>query len=692
MRAAPGARLLAALGPMLLVAGAARDPRWLDHPWSVLVMLGATVLFRVRSVTITKFAMLSLVQVVAMAGALGVGLSPTALAVFGGIVLADYYYHAKPFAAAWINASRELLGLYGAYGFYALVAVAFGDGITGRITTESLPAIATFFVAHFVLTRSAQYFRLLYRRKLVAEERALILRYEVITFVASIGVVLVILQAMATVSRPGWAILALVMAPGGSLLKRIFDETVAAEELNRIHAMDQLVATDPSLEESLRRIANLANRLVQWQEFRLIRMIDGTPRVIFTASDGLLAVPAPVPAGMTSLLMTAADRREVIVVDDATRDSRIEEAREEARSIVVVPLRFGDRLLGLMQVDHPKRAAFGVRQLVVIERFATQLSTTVQIQELRRPLVEAVGRIEGQVERLNDSARLLRSGAEATVRLVNDINRGIADEVEQAASGRTAADDLYQSSVAIARDAGEASTASERSASLASEHRGTVGSAVERLIAAKDIVAESSRLMEELQQGAGRMTGFIRSIRELADQTNLLALNAGIEAARAGEEGKGFAVVAEEIRKLATQSARASEDANAILAGFATQMDRATRQMDRGREMVSDVEAVSASAMGALADIVQASQSAASWSRRIAKVSSDQEGVVAAMRDHAEDIDRISRRNREGADEVARSAVDQAGALHDLEVAARELRELSTYLSELTRRLTRIEG
>lgn len=150
-------------------------------------------------------------------------------------------------------------------------------------------------------------------------------------------------------------------------------------------------------------------------------------------------------------------------------------------------------------------------------------------------------------------------------------------------------------------------------------------------------------------------------------------------------------MVAEEIRKLAAQSARSSEDASAILAGFATQMDRAVRQMDRGRDMVGDVEALSASAMQALADIVQASESAASWSRQIAKVSSDQESVVASMRDRAESIDRISRRNREGADEVARSAVDQAGALHDLEVAARELRELSTYLSELTRRLTRME-
>ena len=276
------------------------------------------------------------------------------------------------------------------------------------------------------------------------------------------------------------------------------------------------------------------------------------------------------------------------------------------------------------------------------------------------------------------------------VGLVSDINKGIVEEAEEATQSRSAADELYRSTSAIARDAGEAAAASDRSKLLASEHHATVAGAVERLITAQGIVAESSALIGDLQQGAIRMTEFIRVIRELADQTNLLALNAGIEAARAGEEGKGFAVVAEEIRRLAAQSAKASEDANTILTGFAGQMERATRQMNRGREMVSDVEGLSASAMQALSSILQASDSAAAWSRRIAEVSHQQEKFVAVTRDRAGRIDEISRRNREGSDEVSRSASDQAHALQELESATKELRELATHLSDLTRRLTRI--
>jgi methyl-accepting chemotaxis protein len=463
------------------------------------------------------------------------------------------------------------------------------------------------------------------------------------------------------------------------------------EELNRIHGMDDVVASDPSLAESLERIARLANRLVHWRNFRVLRLVGGRPVVFFTVHEGMLATPVAPPPDTMGLLQIAIDRQVPVVVDDAFRDGRVSGPRHEARSIVIAPLRFGDRLLGLMQVEHHKRAAYHEKQRLVIDRFATQLSTTIQIQELRRPLAESVARIEDQITRLSDSAHRLRGGAEAVVRLVDGINTGIVEEVEAAARGREAADDLYRSTSAIARDAGEAARASERSAHLAGEHQATVGSAVDRLVAARGVVAESAAMMDSLHQAAQRMTEFIRVIRDLADQTNLLALNAGIEAARAGEEGRGFAVVAEEIRRLATQSARASEDANAILSGFASEMDRASRQMEQGRGMVGDVEALSSSAMNALSAIVDASESAASWSRRIAEVSNDQDHVVAAMRDRSGQIDDISRRNREGADEVGRSAAQQAGAMQDLESATHELRELATYLADLTRQLTRLD-
>src|SRR5207237_3870164 len=88
---------------------------------------------------------------------------------------------------------------------------------------------------------------------------------------------------------------------------------------------------------------------------------------------------------------------------------------------------------------------------------------------------------------------------------------------------------------------------------------------IERRVALKALVGESSSKVQQLGRMSRRITGFIASIRELADMTNLLSLNAAIEAARAGKHGKGFGVVADEVRRLAEQSATAAAEAGELV-------------------------------------------------------------------------------------------------------------------------------
>jgi methyl-accepting chemotaxis protein len=71
---------------------------------------------------------------------------------------------------------------------------------------------------------------------------------------------------------------------------------------------------------------------------------------------------------------------------------------------------------------------------------------------------------------------------------------------------------------------------------------------------------ETDSSVGNLNEAANRISAVIRLITGIAERTNLLALNATIEAARAGEAGKGFAVVATEVKHLATQTARATDD------------------------------------------------------------------------------------------------------------------------------------
>jgi methyl-accepting chemotaxis protein len=676
-------QVLAYGGAVLLAGVVAADVRWVTQIPEILVMTAACVVLRGLAVPLSKYSYLNQTGLVALAGTLLVGLPATALAVAGGTLGADWVWQRKPLRVAWINLGREVIALVAAFGVYVgILRVSEIDA--PAIGVAVIPALFFFLLTYFVVGRLLFYFTLIVRAKLEQDEQLMIVRYECIAFFATVVATATVVAAVVEWPALTWVFVAPALGALGLLLKRMLEEAISAEELNKIHAMEAVITSNLSLDDSFRRIERLAHRLVDWGDFRIYRTTDAAVHLAYRSAIGRAerGEPSEDIAAVRSAVV-ASGKSEVI--DDVTRDRRIADAPEDVLSLVIVPLKFGDQVIGTLELEHHKRRVYRHKDIVTISTFANQLATAIHITDLRRPLLDTVERMTRQLGTLTHAAVGLREAATAVAASTEAIRTGVASEEGEVSGGLEATETLSQVSRRVSDDGVEAARASSSASEVAARNRQRIRDAIERLVALKAFVGESSVKVQRLGQVSRRITGFIASIRELADMTNLLALNAAIEAARAGKHGKGFAVVAEEVRHLAEQSATAAAEAAELVEDIHRQVGEVVEQMRRGQVNVGGVEELSAGALEALDGIVAATADATTHAQRIAAAAGEQDTAFARLRERINAVAAIAWKNRTEADDVASRAGEAARGLTELERATRELEEVAAMLRELTR-------
>ncbi|MEI7474002.1 MAG: methyl-accepting chemotaxis protein [bacterium] len=307
-----------------------------------------------------------------------------------------------------------------------------------------------------------------------------------------------------------------------------------------------------------------------------------------------------------------------------------------------------------------------------------QLNRSFKIftENLKKTIIsisETVETITASSEEMNASVEQTAQGSQLTTISAIQLAEGaqqISSNVEVGAVNITSLNNMIQEIFEQANLVSKLGNDTETNANDGGKY---VKQAIDKISSIKTASELVSLNISELSQLSGNIEQIVDLIKSVAGQTNLLALNAAIEAARAGEHGKGFAVVAEEVKKLAEQSAGATDKITDMIKEIQNKTQIAVNTMDKTakevEEGVSVINNVGRSIENINSHIKTANENIQDITQRIDGVASSSEEIVRMI----ENISAITEETAASAQEISGTTEKQSASLQEINANAQSL-------------------
>jgi methyl-accepting chemotaxis protein len=276
--------------------------------------------------------------------------------------------------------------------------------------------------------------------------------------------------------------------------------------------------------------------------------------------------------------------RELVFVENLAdvRDCprRAPAQRAGIQSGVSFPVLRGDEVVGTLDFFTRERLDEDDPRLALLRVLATVVSGAINRTALQERQLAMLSMVDKSVGALVQSSSSL---SELAAKLTGDAGRSAQDAASMSAAVRQ-----IQAAVASVAAATEEMSATVREISRDADESARVAREGRQ---AAEMAARIVGTLAERSEAIGNVT---KSIRAIAQQTNLLALNAAIEAARAGGAGRGFAVVANEVKELARETARATDDISGRIRGIQDDTSKTVSTITDVLRVVGQIESVTA--------------------------------------------------------------------------------------------------